>query len=36
MLRDGLIEEKLIVGVMIAGECRRATGEGEFEYYIGR
>ena len=31
MLRDGLIEEQLIVGVMIAGERRRATGEGEVE-----
>ena len=31
MLRDGLIEEQLIVGVMIAGERRRAIGEGEVE-----
>ena len=31
MLRDGLIKEQLIVGVMIAAERRRATGEGEVE-----
>ena len=29
MLRDGLIEKQLIVGVVIAGEGRGATGEGE-------
>ena len=34
MLRDGLIEEQLIVGVMIAGERRRATGEGEVESQV--
>ena len=31
ILRDGLIKEQLIVGVMIAGERRRAIGEGEVE-----
>ncbi len=31
MFKDGLIEEQLIVGVMIAGESRGTTGEGKVE-----
>ena len=29
MFKDGLIEEQLIVGVMIASESRGTTGEGK-------
>ena len=36
MLRDGLIEEQLIVWVVIAWESGGATGKGEVENYIGR
>jgi len=31
MLRDVLMQEQLIFTVMIAGEGRRTTGEGEVE-----
>ena len=31
MFKDGLIEEQLIVGVMIASESRGTTGEGKVE-----
>ena len=34
MLRDGLIEEKLIVGVMIADESRGTTLEGKIKDYV--
>ena len=34
MLRDGLIEKQLVIRVMIAGERRRAIGEGEVESYV--
>ena len=34
MLRDGLIEESLIVGVVIAGEGRGTTLEGKIKDYI--
>jgi hypothetical protein len=34
MLRDGLIEEQLIVGVMIADESRGTTLEGKIKDYV--
>jgi hypothetical protein len=34
MLRDGLVEEQLIVGVVIAKEGRGTTGECKFKNYI--
>ena len=34
MLRDGLIEEQLIVGVMIADESRGTTLQGKIKDYV--